>query len=90
MNTLDCMPRVLSGRLGAKLSFWVRAMSLRIEADEDFQEKVLSIVQGRYDFELTEEEKALIQGLLSEILSLSFIVQKHKEEIDRFYEEYNN
>ena len=37
-----------------------------------------------------EEEKTLVRFVFSRILSLSFITQKHLEEIEEFYEEYNN
>jgi len=37
-----------------------------------------------------KEEEAFIKDMFLHMLSLTFIVQRHKEEIELFCEEYNN
>jgi hypothetical protein len=85
------LPRPLNEQLGIKLSGWLCEVANKIAESEDIQEKLFSFPDLLEDSSFfDEEEKTLVRFVFSRILSLSFITQKHLEEIKDFYEEYNN
>ena len=89
MNT-NKIPRPLNEQLGRKLSFWVSEIDYKLDNEEDFQEKLLQFPKLISDSDfLDKEEEAFVREMFLHMLSLTFIVQKHKEEIAVFYEEYN-
>ena len=85
------LPRPLNEPLGIKLSGWLCEVANKIAESEDIQEKLFSFPDLLEDSSyFDEEEKKLVRFVCSRILSLSFITQKYLEEIEEFYEEYNN
>lgn len=85
------LPRPLNEQLGIKLSGWLCEVANKIAESEDIQEKLFSFPDMLEDLSyFDEEEKKLVRFVCSRMLSLSFITQKHLEEIEAFYEEYNN
>ena len=90
MKEVKKLPRPLNEQLGSKLSRWLCEVATKISKSEDIQEKLFQfpdiLVDSSY---FDEEEIALVRLVFSRMLSLSFITQKHFEEIEEFYEEYN-
>ena len=85
------LPRPLNEQLGIKLSGWLCEVANKISQSEDIQKRLFQFPDLLEDSSFfDEEEKTLVRFVFSRILSLSFITQKHLEEIEEFYEEYNN
>lgn len=87
----NILPRPLNEVLGRKLAYWIAEIDDRLDREDDFQEKLLQFPKlledsGFFD----QEEKAFVKNIFLHMLSLTFIVQRHKEEIELFCEEYNN
>ena len=92
MKTSNKTPRALSQELGIKLSDWTHNVTYYFDNWKDKQEELFAIIRSTEDPNIinTPEEKATIRDVLSYMLSLSFIVLREKEQIDEFYEDYNN
>ena len=92
MKTSNKTPRALSQELGIKLSEWTHNVTYYFDEWKDKQEELFAIIRSTEDPNVinTPEEKATIREVLSYMLSLSFIVLREKEQIEEFYEDYNN
>ena len=92
MKTSNKTPRALSQELGIKLSDWTHNVTYYFDEWKDKQEELFAIIRSTEDPNVinTPEEKATIRDVLSYMLSLSFIVLREKEQIEEFYEDYNN
>ena len=92
MKTSNKTPRALSQELGIKLSEWTHNVTYYFDICKDKQEELFAIIRSTEDPNIinTPDEKATIRDVLSYMLSLSFIVLREKEQIDEFYEDYNN
>ena len=92
MKASNKNPRALSQELGIKLSDWTHNVTSYFDICDDKQEQLFAIIRSTEDPDIinTPEEKATIRDVLSYMLSLSFIVLREKEQIDEFYEDYNN
>ena len=84
------MPRALTEKLGEKLSFWLNGFATQVEEDEDFQENLFHLIDAIESYEIFDkEEQESMSYVIKQMISLSFITQKNREEIQCFYEEYN-
>ena len=92
MKASNKTPRALSQELGIKLSEWTHSVTCYFDDWKDKQEEIFAIIRSTEDPNIinTPDEKATIRDVLSYMLSLSFIVLREKEQIDEFYEDYNN
>ena len=92
MKTSNKTPRALSQELGIKLSDWTHSVTCYFDNWKDKQEEIFDIIRTTEDPTIinSADEKATIRDVLSFMLSLSFIVLREKEQIDEFYEDYNN
>ena len=92
MKASNKTPRALSQELGIKLSEWTHNITYYFDNWKDKQEELFAIIRSTEDPNIinTTEEKATIREVLSYMLSLSFIVLREKEQIEEFYEDYNN
>ena len=92
MKTSNKTPRALSQELGIKLSEWTHNVTYYFDNLKEKQEELFAIIRSTEDPNIinTPEEKATIRDVLSYMLSLSFIVLREKEQIEEFYEDYNN
>ena len=87
----NTLPRPLNEVLGRKLAYWIAEIEGRLDHEDDFQEKLLQFPKLLEDSTFFDkEEEAFIKDMFLHMLSLTFIVQRHREEIELFYEEYNN
>ena len=87
----NILPRPLNEVLGRKLAYWIAEIDGRLDHEDDFQEKLLQFPKLLEDSTFFDkEEEAFIKDMFLHMLSLTFIVQRHREEIELFYEEYNN
>lgn len=83
------MPRALSQELGEKLSYWLSTFSDHMQANPNFKEEIFELIRRPMDFQFDEDDKKIIQEVLSRLLSLSFLLERHADEVDSFYEDYN-
>ena len=92
MKASNKTPRALSQELGIKLSDWIHNITYYFDNWKDKQEELFAIIRSTEDPNIinTSDEKATIRDVLSYMLSLSFIVLREKEQIEEFYEDYNN
>ena len=92
MKTSNKTPRALSQELGFKLSDWTHSVTCYFNDWKDKQEEIFDIIRTTEDPTIinSADEKATIREVLSYMLSLSFIVLREKEQIEEFYEDYNN
>ena len=92
MKTSNKTPRALSQELGIKLSEWIHNVSSYFDFCDNKQEELFAIIRSTEDPNIinSADEKATIRDVLSFMLSLSFIVLREKEQIEEFYEDYND
>ena len=92
MKASNKTPRALSQEFGIKLSEWTHNVTYYFDICEDKQEEIFAIIRSTEDPNIinTPEEKATIRDVLSYMLSLSFVVLREKQQIEEFYEDYNN
>nr|DAQ94513.1 MAG TPA: hypothetical protein [Caudoviricetes sp.] len=84
------LPSPLNEVLGRKLAYWLCEIDDKIDRVEDFQEKLLQFPKLLEDSTFFDkEEEAFVKDIFLHVLSLTFIIQKHKEEIWTFCEQYN-
>jgi len=84
------LPSPLNEVLGRKLAYWLCEIDDKIDREEDFQEKLLQFPKLLEDSTFFDkEEEAFVKDIFLHVLSLTFIIQKHKEEIRTFCEQYN-
>jgi len=84
------LPSPLNEVLGRKLAYWLCEIDDKIDRVEDFQEKLLQFPKLLEDSTFFDkEEEAFVKDIFLHVLSLTFIIQKHKEEICAFCEQYN-
>ena len=84
------LPSPLNKVLGRKLAYWLCEIDDKIDREEDFQEKLLQFPKLLEDSTFFDkEEEAFVKDIFLHVLSLTFIIQKHKEEICTFCEQYN-
>ena len=86
------LPRPLNEVLGRrKLVYWLCEIDDRLDREDDFQERLLQFPKLLEDSTFFDkEEQAFVKDMFLHMLSLTFIIQRHKEEIAAFCEEYNN
>lgn len=83
------MKKQTQPRFEAKISYWLDAHAdYTLECIEDYQEKLHSLIRCNVE-SICDDERQLIVDMLNELLSLSFILQNHKEDAEKFYEYYN-
>jgi hypothetical protein len=92
MKASNKTPRPLSQELGLKLSDWTHSVTCYFDNWKDKQEEIFDIIRTTEDPTIinSADEKDTIRDVLSFMLSLSFIVLREKQQIDEFYEDYNN
>ena len=92
MKASNKTPRALSQELGIKLSDWTHNVTSYFDICDDKQEQLFAIIRSTEDPDIinSADEKATIREVLSFMLSLSFIVLREKEQIDDFYNDYND
>ena len=92
MKASNKTPRALSQELGIKLSEWTHNVSCYFDDWKDKQEQIFAIIRSTEDPNVinSADEKTTIRDVLSYMLSLSFIVLREKEQIEEFYEDYND
>ncbi len=79
------LPSPLNEVLGRKLAYWLCEIDDKIDREEDFQEKLLQFPKLLEDSTFFDkEEEAFVKDIFLHVLSLTFIIQKHKEEICTF------
>lgn len=84
------LPRPLNEVLGRKLVYWLCEIDDRLDREDDFQEKLLQFPKLLEDSTFfDQEEKAFVKDMFLHMLSLTFIIQRHKEEIALFSDDYN-
>ena len=84
------LPRPLGEVLGRKLVYWLCEIDDRLDREDDFQEKLLQFPKLLEDSTFfDQEEKAFVKDMFLHMLSLTFIIQRHKEEIALFSDDYN-
>ena len=84
------LPRPLGEVLGRKLVYWLCEIDDRVDREDDFQEKLLQFPKLLEDSTFfDQEEKAFVKDMFLHMLSLTFIIQRHKEEIALFSDDYN-
>ena len=83
------MPRPVARKFGGKVSFWLTNMNDMMQ-EEGFQEVVFGMIKDidNDDFCMLDDHQELIKQLLSEVLTLSFILNKHQRALDDFYADY--
>ena len=84
------LPRPLNEVFGRKLVYWLCEIDDRLDREDDFQEKLLQFPKLLEDSTFfDQEEKAFVKDMFLHMLSLTFIIQRHKEEIALFSDDYN-
>ena len=84
------LPRPLGEVLGRKLVYWLCEIDDRLDREDDFQEKLLQFPKLLEDSTFfDQEEQAFVKDMFLHMLSLTFIIQRHKEEIALFSDDYN-
>lgn len=76
-------------RFEQEISYWMLTHAeYTLDCTENYQEKLHNAI--RYNLEsIDDDERQLVVNMLHELLSLSFILQKHKDETKKFYEYWN-
>ena len=92
MKASNKTPRPLSQELGIKLSDWTHSVTCYFDDWKDKQEEIFDIIRTTEDPTIinSADEKVTIREVLSYMLSLSFIVLREKEQIEEFFEDYND
>ena len=84
------LPRPRNEVLGRKLVYWLCEIDDRLDREDDFQEKLLQFPKLLEDSTFFDkEEQAFVKDMFLHMLSLTFIIQRHKEEIALFSDDYN-
>lgn len=79
-------PLQLSVAFQKKLSMWLSNHTYLIkDYFEDYQENLYEIIRDDFNSSLTGEEKKLVIQMLGDLLSLSFILLKNTDEVEKFY-----
>ena len=83
------MPRALEDKFGEKISLWLHNL-LDLTDDENFKERLFSLIRLPEAIQYEPEERSVINEVLSRMLSITFIIEKYKEELEDFYSDYND
>lgn len=82
----EVKPLQLSVAFQEKLSMWLSNHTYLIKNDfEDYQEVLYQIIRDDFETFLTDKEKKLVSQVLGDLLSLSFILLKNTDEVEKFY-----
>lgn len=82
----EVKPLQLSVAFQEKLSLWLYNHTYLIKHHfEDYQQTLYEIIRDDFDNLPTDEEKELITKMLSDLLSLSFILLKDTDEVEQFH-----